>query len=94
MTKRKPSALDAGICQPDAVRENMTCSSAKTSQPITQLWDTTSKGKVTSYRRPPEALTHCDRPLYAWPCMGAKPDRLDVGFFHVNCAPSRAIGGI
>ena len=40
------AALDAGICQPDAVRENMVCGSAQTSKLMTQLWDTASKGKV------------------------------------------------
>ena len=41
------TTLDAGLCQPDAVRAKLVCSSGQASQFVTQLWDTNSEGKVS-----------------------------------------------
>jgi len=41
------TALNAGLCQPDAVRARLVCGSGHASQFVTRLWGTDSRGKVT-----------------------------------------------
>ena len=41
-----PTALDAGLRQPDAVRARLACGSSQKSQFVTRLWGTDSRGKV------------------------------------------------
>ena len=47
-----PIALDAGLCQPSAVRARLACRSGKASQFVTRLWGTEFTGKVTKLSGP------------------------------------------
>ena len=60
-----PSALDAGLRQPDAVREKLAFGSTQASQFVTRLWGTDSRGKVSqglASWRPINSLFENQRP--------------------------------
>ena len=52
LVRPDPIAIDAGLCQPRAVRARLACRSGNASQFVSRLWGTEFRGKVTQHCLP------------------------------------------